>query len=57
MTTCSGRERLEAVVASCAGLAADAIASRIEDAVASFAADGALRDDIALLVVRILPCV
>ncbi|GEM_PF-818963 len=52
-----GRERLEAVVASCAGLAADAIASRIEDAVASFAADGALRDDIALLVVRILPCV
>jgi serine phosphatase RsbU (regulator of sigma subunit) len=49
-----GRERLEAVIASCAGLSADAIATRIEDAVTSFAANG-LRDDIALLVVRVLP--
>jgi serine phosphatase RsbU (regulator of sigma subunit) len=49
-----GEERLADVVASCAGLGADAIAGRVEQA-ALEAENGAPRDDIAVVVVRVDP--
>jgi phosphoserine phosphatase RsbU/P len=49
-----GEERLREMLAGCAGLDAEAIASRIEDAVESYRDDGA-RDDVALLVLRVRP--
>jgi PAS domain S-box-containing protein len=47
-----GEERLAEVVASCAGLGADAIAGRVE-AAALEAEDGPPRDDIAVVVLRV----
>ncbi|MBI3910554.1 MAG: SpoIIE family protein phosphatase [Armatimonadetes bacterium] len=47
-----GEERLASLVASCAGLDAGQIAVRIESAVVEFQ-DGHLRDDIALVVIRV----
>jgi PAS domain S-box-containing protein len=47
-----GEERLAEVVASCAGLGADAIAGRVE-AAALEAEEGAPRDDIAVVVLRV----
>jgi PAS domain S-box-containing protein len=49
-----GRERLESVVRSSAGLDADGIAQAIEQAVLSFRPDPT-HDDIAILVVRVRP--
>jgi serine phosphatase RsbU (regulator of sigma subunit) len=47
-----GEERLKALLHSCAGLDAQAIADRVENAVCEFQEDG-LRDDVAILVVRV----
>lgn len=47
-----GDERLRALLASCAGLGAEAIAGRIEDELDRFQAE-ASRDDVALLVIRV----
>jgi sigma-B regulation protein RsbU (phosphoserine phosphatase) len=47
-----GEERLGAIVSSCAGLRAEEIASRIEDAIATFQ-DGAPQDDLAIVVLRV----
>jgi PAS domain S-box-containing protein len=49
-----GEEQLAAVVASCAGLGADAIAGKVE-AAALNAEEGPPRDDIAVVVVRVAP--
>ena len=49
-----GEERLAEVVATCAGLDADAIAGRVEQA-ALDAEDGPPRDDIAVVVLRVAP--
>jgi PAS domain S-box-containing protein len=49
-----GEERLRKLIRSCAGMDAAAIADRIEHTVLEFQ-EGNARDDIALLVVRVLP--
>jgi phosphoserine phosphatase RsbU/P len=49
-----GEERLRRVLRECAGFTADQIAGHIEDAVVGFQ-PGPLRDDMAVLVVRIAP--
>jgi serine phosphatase RsbU (regulator of sigma subunit) len=49
-----GEERLAEVVAGCAGMDADSIAGRVEGA-ALDVEDGAPRDDIAVVVVRVTP--
>ena len=47
-----GEERLQAVVQSCAGLRAEEIAGRVEDAILAFQ-DGTPQDDLALVVLRV----
>ena len=47
-----GEERLEELVAACAGLPADEIAGRVEGEVMAFQ-EGRARDDVAVLVVRV----
>lgn len=47
-------DRLHALVRSCGGLSADAIAERIDETVLAFQ-DGRPRDDVAVLVVRVAP--
>jgi phosphoserine phosphatase RsbU/P len=49
-----GADRLRALVESCAGLDADTIAGRIEEAVLDFE-QGEPRDDVAVLVLRVAP--
>jgi serine phosphatase RsbU (regulator of sigma subunit)/PAS domain-containing protein len=49
-----GEERLASLLASCAGLDADAIATRVEQAALDLQ-EGAPRDDIAVLVLRVIP--
>lgn len=50
--TVLGDERLKAIVAACAGLHADEIASRMEDAIVTFQ-EGAPQDDLAIVVLRV----
>ncbi|MDQ3680510.1 MAG: SpoIIE family protein phosphatase [Actinomycetota bacterium] len=48
-----GEDRLGAIVSTCAGLRADEVARRVEDAVLTFHDEGTPKDDLAIMVLRV----
>ncbi|MDQ3569806.1 MAG: SpoIIE family protein phosphatase [Actinomycetota bacterium] len=48
-----GEDRLRAIVSTCAGLRAEDVARRVEDAVLTFHDEGTPKDDLAIMVLRV----
>lgn len=48
-----GEDRLRAIVSTCAGLRAEEVARRVEDAVLTFHDEGTPKDDLAIMVLRV----